>query len=406
MKILIENIKQLVTPKDSNIKRGAQMGSLDIFENISLLVENGIIVDMGRFSTNNVDFKINAQNFVAMPGFIDSHTHIPFYGKRWKEFYWRNEGKDYMEILKEGGGILESVDQIRNHKFEEILSYNQKHVDEMLSFGVTTIEGKSGYGLDLANEIKQLRVLNNLKVATIVPTFLGPHSVPKGKTKDDYLDEIINVIAPAVREKNLAEFSDIFCEKGVFEIKETERYLHEMKKLGFKLRMHTDEIESIGGISLAIKYGVKSADHLIAINKSDIALLSNSNTIANLLPATSFFLGKKFAPARDLIDNNAAVSISSDFNPGSCYVSNPNLIVHLAVAKLKMAPNEIINAYTVNPSNILELDGVGVLKEGYFADIQLHDLQDYRELPYSLGHNTIRYVLKKGEIVYENRRPQ
>jgi imidazolonepropionase len=404
MKIVIENIKQLVTPIDNNIKKGASMSSLDIKNDVSIYINNDLIEYIGRNPPSDVDLKIDAKNLIALPGFIDSHTHIPFYGRRWEEFYMRNAGEDYMEILKKGGGIIESVSQIRKHNFEEILGYNQKFVDEMLSMGVTSIEGKSGYGLNLENEIKQLKVLKNLKNATIISTFLGPHSVPKEKTKQEYLYEIIKVIAPKVRELNLADFADIFCEKGVFELEDTRLYLDEMKKLGFILRIHSDEIESIGGTKLAVEYGAKSADHLIKISKEDIDILAKSNTVANLLPGTSFFLNKTFAPARELINKGAAVSLSSDFNPGSCYVSNPNLVIHLAVTKLKMSPEEIVNAYTVNPANILNLNKVGVLKEGYFADIQLHYLDDYREIPYSLGHDTIKYVFKRGKLFYENRR--
>lgn len=405
MKILIENLKQLVTPIDNNLKKGAQMSSLDIKNNVSIFIQDELIKYVGKNPPeNDVDLKIDGKDLVALPGFVDSHTHIPFYGKRWKEFYLRNSGKGYMEILKAGGGINETVSQVRAHTFEELLNYNQRFVDEMLSMGVTSVEGKSGYGLNLENEIKQLKVLKNLKRATIVPTFLGPHSIPFEKSKKDYLDEVINVIAPTVIKDKLSEFADIFCEKGVFELEDTERYLDAMKKLGFKIRMHSDEIESIGGTKLAIDYGAKSVDHLIAISAEDIKLLSKSNTIANLLPATSFFLNKNFAPARALIDNNAAVALSSDFNPGSCYVSNPNLIIHFAVAKMKMSPQEVINAYTVNPSNILDLKRVGILKEDFFADIQLHFIDDYRELPYLLGHNTVKYVFKKGKVVYEDRR--
>jgi len=405
MRILIENLKQLVTPYDKNIKKGTHMDSLRVLKNISILIDDGYIVDIGRFSNSNVDFRIDASSLVAMPGFVDSHTHIPFYGKRWKEFYMRNAGKDYMEILNAGGGILETVSKVRSTNFNVLLEYNQIFVNEMLSFGVTTIEGKSGYGLDLENEIKQLEVLNHLKKATIVPTFLGPHSVPPESSKEEYLDFVINDIAPKVKQKNLADFADIFCEKEVFELKETERYLNAMKRLGFKLRMHSDEIESIGGTRLAVEFGAKSVDHLIAIEDSDIIFLAKSTTIANLLPGTSFFLRKKFAPARKLIDAGAAVALSSDFNPGSCYISNPNMIVHLAVTKMKMTPEEVINAYTINPANILGLSEIGLIEKGYLADLQLHYLDDYREFPYSLGHNTLAYVLKKGEIVYENRRP-
>ena len=404
MKILIENIKQLITPIDDNIKKGASMSSLDVKNNVSIYINNDLIEYVGKNPPSNVDLKIDAKNLIALPGFIDSHTHIPFYGRRWKEFYMRNSGEDYMEILKKGGGIIESVSQIRSHSFEDILTYNQKFIDEMLSMGVTSIEGKSGYGLDLENEIKQLKVLKNLKNATIVSTFLGPHSVPKDKTKQDYLDEVIKVIAPKVRKLALADFADIFCEKGVFELEDTKLYLEEMKKLGFMLRIHSDEMESIGGTKLAVEYGAKSADHLIKISDEDIDILASSNTIANLLPGTSFFLNKTFAPARKLIDKGAAVSLSSDFNPGSCYISNPNIIIHLAVTKLKMKSEEIVNAYTVNPANILNLDKTGILEEGYFADIQLHYLDDYREIPYSLGHNTIKYVFKRGKLFYENRR--
>jgi imidazolonepropionase len=316
----------------------------------------------------------------------------------------RNAGKDYMEILNAGGGILETVSKVRSATFNLLLECNQIFIDEMLSLGVTTIEGKSGYGLDLENEIKQLKVLNHLEKATIIPTFLGPHSVPPERSKKEYLDLIINDIAPKVRQENLANFADIFCEKGVFELEETEYYLDAMKKLGFELRMHSDEIESIGGTRLAVEFKAKSVDHLIAIKNSDIPLLAKSETIANLLPGTSFFLAKKFAPARELIDAGAAVALSSDFNPGSCYISNPNMIIHLAVTKMKMTPEETINAYTINPANILGLSEIGLIKEGYLADLQLHYLDDYREIPYSLGHNTVAYVLKKGEIVYENRR--
>lgn len=404
MKILIENLKQLVTPYDNNVKKGIRMGSLRILKNVSILIDSGYIVDVGKFSVSNVDLKIDGSSLVALPGFIDSHTHIPFYGKRWKEFYMRNAGKDYMDILNAGGGILETVSKLRSTDFNTLLDYNQIFVNEMLSFGVTTIEGKSGYGLDIDNEIKQLKVLNQLKKATIIPTFLGPHSVPPDRSKEEYLDLIINDMAPKIKKRNLANFADIFCEKGVFELKETERYLDAMKKLGFKLRMHSDEIESIGGTKLAVDFGAKSVDHLIAITNQDILLLAKSDTIANLLPGTSFFLNKSFAPARTLIDSGAAVALSSDFNPGSCYISNPNMIIHLAMTKMKMRPEEIVNAYTINPANILDLKETGLLEENYLADIQLHCLDDFREIAYSLGHNTLAYVLKKGEVIYENRR--
>jgi len=351
---------------------------------------------------------IVADYLVATPGFIDPHTHIPFYGYRHDEFFMRQAGMDYMEIMKKGGGIVNTTKAVRKASLHDLIEFNLRFAQEMFRKGVVAFEGKSGYGLDTASEIKQLKALEKIEeqgYQKVVKTFLGPHALaPEYEDYESYLNMIIEQMLPEVRKSFEDElYADIFTEEGVFTAEQSRRYFEKALSLGFKIRLHADEIQDIGGSSLAAEMGANSADHLICIKEDSINKLSNSKTVATLLPGTSFFLGKNFAPARKLIDKGAAVALASDFNPGSCTINDPTVIAHLASSKLKMTPEEILTAMTLNAASAIGLEkDWGTLEGGKFAGIVLWEIPDYRFIPYFPSHSMIHTVISPKKALRVN----
>jgi len=344
----------------------------------------------------------DAKDRIVMPGFVDSHTHLIFAGSRESEFQMRLEGKKYLDILNAGGGIHSSVKNTKEASFTKLVELGRQRLNSMLKYGTTTVEAKSGYGLDLDTEINMLRAikkLNTFHEIDLFPTFLGAHAIPKeysGRSRD-YLDMLLNDVLLKVKEEELAEFCDIFCEKGVFELEDSRYFLSKAKKMGFKLKMHADEIHPEGGAVLAAEIGAVSADHLGAISDEGIKALAHSNTVATLLPGTLFYLmSEKFAPARKIIDSGCKVALATDFNPGSCFCENMQFIISLAMLKMKMTPEESIYAATKGGAMALGLSDRGELSKGKLADILIVDAPNHLYFAHHIGVNQVIDVFKRG----------
>ena len=349
---------------------------------------------------------IDAGGLVGLPGFVDAHTHLPFAGSRANEFSLRIQGWTYQQLAAKGMGIRSTVRATRAATREEIRDLCLSRLDEMLLYGTTTAEAKSGYGLNLADEIKQLQAVRDagaLHPVDLVATFMGAHEIPDEyrDRKEDYLDLLVHTIVPAVRDQGLARFFDVFCEEGVFTLAETERLAEAALSAGFGLKIHADEFVALGGTELAARRGAVSAEHLIAVTESGIAALAASETAAILLPNVPFFLMQdKKAPARRLIEAGAAVALASDFNPGSSMTSNMQWIVQLGVFQLKMTIEEALNAATANGAYAIRAAGdVGSLEPGKKMDLILCDMPGLADLVYRVGRNPVKIVLKNGRPV-------
>lgn len=409
-KLIIKNASELVTCRGKAPKKGSEMSEIGIIYNGSVVIEDGIIVDVDEASNISSRYDeseyeiIDASEKAVLPGFIDSHTHLIFGGYRADEFSWRLRGDTYMSIMERGGGITSSVRATRNTVLEEFVETGRKRLDKMTAFGVTTVEGKSGYGLDEETEIRQLeamRILNESHPVDIAATFLGPHSVlPEWKGKEDeFIDYMIEVMKK-VRERNLAEFADIFCEKNVFSIEQSRRFLKSAKEMGLKLKIHADEIVRLGGAELAAELGAVSADHLLQASDKGIRLMAENNVVATLLPATAFCLKEDYARARDIIDSGCAVALATDFNPGSCFTNSIPLVIALAAIQMRMSVEEIITALTINAASALaRQDSIGSIEVGKKADIIILEFPSIHFLPYHAGVNIVETVIKNGVVV-------
>lgn len=409
-KLIIKNASELVTCRGKAPKKGSDMSEIGIIYNGSVVIEDGIIVDVDEASNissryDEAEYEIiDASEKAVLPGFIDSHTHLIFGGYRADEFSWRLRGDTYMSIMERGGGITSSVRATRNTVLEEFVETGRKRLDKMMALGVTTVEGKSGYGLDEETEIRQLeamRILNESHPVDIAATFLGPHSVlPEWKGKEDeFIDYMIEVMKK-VRERNLAEFADIFCEKNVFSIEQSRRFLKSAKEMGLKLKIHADEIVRLGGAELAAELGAVSADHLLQASDEGIRLMAENNVVATLLPATAFCLKEDYARARDIIDSGCAVALATDFNPGSCFTNSISLVIALAAIQMRMSVEEIITALTINAASALaRQDSIGSIEVGKQADIIILEFPSIHFLPYHAGVNIVETVIKNGVVV-------
>ncbi len=409
-KLIIKNASELVTCRGKAPKKGADMSDIGIIYNGSVVIEDGIIVDVDEVSNISSRYDeseyevIDASEKAVLPGFIDSHTHLIFGGYRAEEFSWRLRGDTYMSIMERGGGITSSVRATRSTVLEEFVETGRKRLDKMMAFGVTTVEGKSGYGLDEETEIRQLeamRILNESHPVDIAATFLGPHSVlPEWKGKEDeFIDYMIEVMKK-VRERNLAEFADIFCEKNVFSIEQSRRFLKSAKEMGLKLKIHADEIVRLGGAELAAELGAVSADHLLQASDEGIRMMAEKDVVATLLPATAFCLKEDYARARDIIDSGCAVALATDFNPGSCFTNSIPLVIALAAIQMRMSVEEIITALTINAASALSRqDSIGSIEAGKKADIIILEFPSIHFLPYHAGVNIVETVIKNGVVV-------
>jgi imidazolonepropionase len=311
----------------------------------------------------------------------------------------RAQGRKYVEILQSGGGIHHTTELVRNSTEEELFLQSKRYAEDFLSHGVVGIECKSGYGLDVENELKQLRVIKRLHQTSflkISSTFLGLHARPKDRSLDDYLDELKGIL-PYIKEENLAQFVDAFCDAGAYAPDEIEQFMTYAKTLGFDLRLHADEIENVGATKLGIELGAKSVDHVLKISDSDISALSRSNVMVTLMPNTSFYLGEGFAPARKLIDSGIAIALGSDFNPGSAPIYQPSFVMHLAIRFLKMEPEEVLTAYTANGAYLLGINS-GIVAPSFSADLVLWRTSEFIDIPYMFQENFVEHVLIDGRI--------
>ncbi|RJQ61728.1 MAG: imidazolonepropionase [Stygiobacter sp.] len=411
MKTLIKNAEQIVTvdTKGKNVKRGKLLSEIAPLSDHSILVEDDIIKDFipnSNSSKTEVEKIIDAQSCIILPGLVECHTHAAYAGSRANEFLMRLKGATYEEIAKSGGGITSTMKAVRNSSFEELVKLLKPRIDHFISQGVTTLEIKSGYGLSFYDEIKLLQVINHFRVHSsidIVPTFLGAHTYPPEYKNDhgQYLKLIIEELLPYIIKNKLADHVDAFCEKTAFSSEDVDLIFTKAKKLGYKLRLHTEQFNVVGGLDVALKHKALSVDHLEVIADDDIPKLAKSNTAAVLLPGVSFFLNCPFAPARKLIENNAIVALATDYNPGSSHIPNLQLIMQLAALNYKMSSEEIISAATINSAYAMGVqENIGSLEIGKQADFAIFEAKDISEIIYNIGINLNKYTIKKGKIVY------
>jgi len=415
--LYIKNISQLVTCRHDKVPViGKNLNNLEIIIDGAVACADDKIIAIGSGSEveSKVELKpdtvvIDASDKVVTPGLVDPHTHPVFAKTREDEFEMRNMGKSYMEIAAAGGGIRNSSRVLRETSEEKLYTQAINYMDLFLQYGTTTIEAKSGYGLTTEDEIKQLEVirrLNDNHVLDLIPTFLGAHEIPDEyrDNKDDYVNLLIEEMIPRITESKLAVFSDIFCEKGVFELEDSEKIQTAAKQAGLELKFHADEIVNLGGAELAARLGAVSADHLVYISDKGIQAMAETGTIAVFLPGTSFYLDlKNYAPARKMIETGVPIALSTDFNPGSSATVSLQMIMTLAGNKLKMTTNEIINAVTINSAcALLQNDRIGSLEVGKNADMVVWNLINYKQIPYFYGVNQVYKTVKNGKIVWEN----
>lgn len=411
--ILYTNIGELVSMAGSPPpRRGKDAAAVSIQRNCAVACSEGRVVWTGpmdalpdEVATDGIAGEIDVSGRLVTPGFVDSHTHPLYSGTRQAEFAMRAAGADYEDIARAGGGILNSVERTRNATSDELLDTLSSHLFTMLRLGTTTVEVKSGYGLDLDTELRCLRVATILSrdwPQTVLRTFLGAHEVPSEYSGrgDEYIDFLVGNVLPVVREEELADFVDIFCEKGVFTPEQSRRYLVKAAEMGFGVRMHADEFHDTGGAAVAVDVGALSADHLLSISDENIGKLSESDTVATLLPGTALFLGKPFPPGRKLLDAGAAVAIATDFNPGSCFCESMPFMINLAVCQCGMTIEEAVTAATVNGAAALGMgDRKGALAPGMDADMIIWDLDDYRGIAYHMAIPDIADVVVSGQPV-------
>ena len=410
-KTIFTHISQLVTPLGNREKHGKNMSQFLKLKDAAIVVENGFISAVGTtaeiMEKENEACEIrNLEGHAVLPGFVDSHTHFIFGGYRPEEFMMRLQGVPYIEIHKAGGGIQNTVEATRKLTFQEMYELGKIRLKDALSMGVTTIEGKSGYGLDQECELMQLEVMKKLnqdQPASVVSTYLGAHSIPTEykNNPEAYIDRMIEKMLPYIKEKDLAEFVDVFCENGVFSTVQSERLLRAAKKLGFQVKIHADEIASTGGAELAADLDGISADHLLMISEEGIQKLAKSRTTATLLPCTAFCLNKPYAPARKMIDAGCAVALASDYNPGSCFTNSVPLMFALAVMHMGMTLDEAVCALTLNGAAALGLaDCIGSIEQGKKADFVILETPSYEYLVYHTCKNLVKEVIKEGKTVY------
>ncbi|WIV10504.1 imidazolonepropionase [Proteiniborus sp. MB09-C3] len=416
--IVIENISQLVTmegPDRPRIKE--EMKNIGLIENgiVAIAGDKIIFVGEGKIPSyieiGKETIIIDGAGKTVTPGLVDPHTHLVHGGSRENELAMKLNGMKYLDILKAGGGILSTVKATQNASFEELYKKAEKSLNTMLEFGITTVEAKSGYGLNTETELKQLRVakeLNEKHPVDIVSTFMGAHAVPK-EYKDNpekFVEIIINDMIPKVAEERLAEFCDVFCEEGVFTVDQTRRILNAAREHGMLPKVHADEIEPLGGAELAAEVEAVSADHLVAASEAGMKMMAEKGVIADLLPATSFNLASgKFADARKMIELGVPVALSTDYNPGSSPTENLQLAMYFASLILRMTPEEVFTAVTINSACSLRKEkAIGSIRKGKKADIIIFDSPNINYIIYHFGINHVDMVVKNGKIVVEKGR--
>ena len=410
MKILITNIKELLQIREMSVLKvsGTEMASLPSIKNAFLLINDNLISDFGLMENCPeiaVDEQIDATNKIVLPAWCDSHTHLVFAGNREQEFVDRINGLSYEEIANRGGGILNSAKKLQETSEDEIYNQSKIRLEEIMKLGTGAVEIKSGYGLSVESELKMLRVIKKLAQnypITIKATFLGAHAFPTEfkNNHDAYIDLLINEMIPTIAKENLAEFIDVFCEVGYFSIEETERIIKAGKAFGLIPKIHVNQFNAIGGIALATKYDALSVDHLEIVTKEDIIALKNSETMPVALPSCSFFLSIPYTPAREIISAGLPLALATDYNPGSTPSGNMNLVVSTACIKMKMTPEEAINAATINGAFAMGISKThGSITKGKIANLIItKPISSYYQLPYSFGSNLIESVIIEGKM--------
>jgi imidazolonepropionase len=407
--LLIRNIKGLVQVRDHFIQRvaGDEMSILPILSDAFLAIDQGRIVDYGRMESVPVyraKKTIDATGRFVFPAFVDSHTHLVFAASREEEFVMKIKGATYQEIAAKGGGILNSAKRLQQASEQELLDKTLLRANEIIGTGTGAVEIKSGYGLTLKDELKMLRVakkVSQLTPLTVKTTLLGAHAVPAGITRPDYVALVIGEMIPAVAAQKLADYIDVFCEEGFFTIDETERIVEAGKKFGMKPRLHANQLNRSGGVQVGVKTGALSVDHLENIGEEEIDLLKNSATMPTALPGAAFFLGLPFPPAREMINAGLSLAIASDYNPGSSPSGNMPLIVALACIRMRMTPEEAINAATINTACALELhESHGTITKGKVANVFItKPIPSVAYLPYAYGSPVVDAVILNGNVI-------
>jgi len=398
--LLLKNIGSIVTYND-------KANAIDIYKDTDILLSNGLIYKIGKNTTsiNNVE-EIDCGGKLITPGFVDSHTHPVFFKSREEEFGMRLQGVTYQEIAEKGGGINNSINGVRNASKDKLIEKVTKRMDRFLKLGTTTIEAKSGYGLDVESELKSLEVLDEVKKKheiDIIPTFLGAHSFPpEYKTNPEkYIDILCNEMIPVVGEQGIAKYCDVFCENGYFNVTQSRRILETAKIYGMIPRLHADEFEESGAAELAAEIGAVTADHLMAVSDKGIEKMADTGVIATLLPGTTFFLGSdNYAPLKKLQSSGVNIALATDFNPGSCHIQSMPFIISIACIKMGMKVEDALISATYTSARTLNLENeIGSIEVGKKADLIIWDLEKLIQIPYNITDIPIRHVIKNGEIV-------
>ena len=408
--ILITNIQGLVQVRegDTHAIRGNAMAEVPVLAQAFLAIQHGVIQTYGKMSDlpegSNADTVMDATGRFVFPSFVDSHTHLVFAASREDEFVMKIKGATYQEIAAQGGGILNSAKKLQHTSEEELFNRTIYRANEIIRSGTGAVEIKSGYGLTLKDELKMLRVARRIgeeSPLTVKTTFLGAHAVPKEMTKEDYVKLVVNEMIPAVAEEKLADYIDVFCEQGFFTVEETEKIVEEGKKFGMKPRIHANQLHRSGGVQVGVKTNAMSVDHLENIGEEEITCLKNSAVMPTALPGAAFFLGLPFPPARQMMEAGLPLAIASDYNPGSSPSGNMSLMVALACIKMKMTPEEAINASTLNTAVALELEKThGSITIGKVANVFItKPIPSVAFLPYAFGSNLVDTVILNGKIV-------
>lgn len=413
--LMIHNASQLLTLAGGP-QRGQRLGQLGMITNGAVAIENGVIIAIGESSVLLEQFPtasaFDVQQHVVMPGFVDPHTHLVWAGDRAEEFDLRLQGKTYLEILEGGGGILSTVRATRQASLEALVRETHQRIWTAFFNGTTTAEVKTGYGLETAAELKQLDAIMQLHQEgpiDLIPTFLGAHAVPPA-FKDHpqaYVDQLCEEMIPAVRRwwleafpETSLPFVDVFCERGAFDLAQSRQILETARSLGFRVKIHADEFENLGGAALAVELGAVSADHLVKTSSADIETLGGSDTVAVSLPGTPFGLNEKaYTPAKAIVDAGGLLALATDTNPGTCWCESMQFMIALACRKLSLTPAQAIAAATINAAAAIDAaDRIGSLEKGKQADLLILGVQDYRHLGYRFGTNLVTYVIKQGRV--------